>query len=467
MRYIAQHIKSAGLAVGTLAITGGTALAQDAVRAALPDTTPCPESIAAIATCYTAKHETGAYLFAAMPKNWNGNLIVFAHGGPSHTPPTETSLQRAPYVVNGSPVAVKRGFAWIASSYRREGFGVRMAAEDSDDARKFFIARIATPKRTILHGVSYGGAVGAKLVETYAKKDGTTNFDGALLISGVVAGVIADWHQNVHQRVVYQYYCNNLPRPDEPPYPLWSGLPADSRTTEEDIKARVDACTGVAQAPEARSELQKQNLLNIVNVLLIPESQLVESVTESAFDVRDLVQRTAGGRNPFSNIGVRYTGSTDDAALNRDVARFAADPAAAGAVKADGDPTGVLPVPVVTIHGIGDPDVVVEEESAYRDAVRAAGSGDRLVQAFIDAHVHVGLSAPESAAARDALMRWIETGAKPTPQSIAAACEELRASLNGPCRYLPEFTPKPLNTRHYPRETAPCYCDTVYRRWWC
>jgi hypothetical protein len=255
--------------------------------------------------------------------------------------------------------------------------------------------------------------------------------------------------------VVYQYYCNNLPRPDEPQYPLWSGLPADSRTMEEDIEARVDACTGVAQAPEARSELQKRNLANIVNVLLIPESQLVESITESAFDVRDLVQRVAGGRNPFSNIGVRYTGSTDDAALNRDVARFVADPAAAAAtaaVKADGDPTGVLPVPVVTIHGIGDPDVVVEEESAYRDAVRAAGSGDRLVQAFIDAHVHGGLSAPELPAARDALMRWIETGTKPTPQSIAAACEELRASLNGPCRYDPEFTPKPLNTRFYPLE---------------
>jgi hypothetical protein len=105
-----------------------------------------------------------------MPKNWNGNLVVFAHGGPSYAPPTAASLQ--PYAVR-SPVAVTRGFAWIVSTYRREGFGVRMAAEDSDDARKYLIARIATPKRTILHGNSYGRVVGAKLVETYAKKDGT------------------------------------------------------------------------------------------------------------------------------------------------------------------------------------------------------------------------------------------------------------------------------------------------------
>jgi hypothetical protein len=64
-------------------------------------------------------------------------------------------------------------------------------AEDSDNARKFFIARFPTPKRIILHGNSYGGIVGAKLIETYAKKDdGSTNFDGALLSSGTVAGVL-------------------------------------------------------------------------------------------------------------------------------------------------------------------------------------------------------------------------------------------------------------------------------------
>jgi hypothetical protein len=272
------------------------------------------------------------------------------------------------------------------------------------------------------------------------------------LIAGDVAGVTAEWQQSVHARVVYQYYCNNLPDPTEPQYPLWSGLPADSSMTKEDIDARVDECTGVAKAPDARSELQKRNLANILNVLDIPESGLLGKVENSAFDLRGIARRTTGGRNPFSNIGVRYRGSTDDAALNRGVARFTADPAAAAALKADGDLTGVLPVPVVSIHSINDPVVEVEVESAYRDLVKAAGSGERVVQAFTDERAHVGQNAPELTAALDALMQWIETGVKPTPQSIAAACEQLRESLNGPCRYHPEFTPKPLNTRFYPRE---------------
>src|ERR1700680_3736848 len=88
MRYVAQYIKPTAFGILAFAMTGAAAAAQDASTAALPDLTTCPESIAGVATCYAAKHETGAYLLAAMPKNWNGNLIVFAHGGPSLVPPT-------------------------------------------------------------------------------------------------------------------------------------------------------------------------------------------------------------------------------------------------------------------------------------------------------------------------------------------------------------------------------------------
>ena len=45
--------------------------------------------------------------------------------------------------------------------------GVAMAAEDSDQARKSFIERVAKPRRTIYHGQSYGGLVGAKLIERF------------------------------------------------------------------------------------------------------------------------------------------------------------------------------------------------------------------------------------------------------------------------------------------------------------
>jgi hypothetical protein len=268
MRYLAP----AALAIFVVTITSGTVLAQNAWQAGLPETTPCPQSIAAIATCYAAKHETGAYLLAAMPKDWNGDLIVFAHGGPDVAPPTST---RSLPDLDKYSVAVRRGFAWAASTYRRSGYGVHMAAQDSDDARKFFIARIAKPKRTILHGASYGGLVGAKLIETFAKNpDGSSNYDGAFLNSGAVAGATGNYDHRADLRVVYQYYCNNLPRPDEPQYPLWNGLPPDSRMTLNGLAAIIDECTGISHPAAARNDKQKQNLANILGVMGYPENLL-------------------------------------------------------------------------------------------------------------------------------------------------------------------------------------------------
>jgi hypothetical protein len=109
---------------------------------------------------------------------------------------------------------------------------------------------------------------------------------------------------------------------------------------------------------------------------------------------------------------------------------------------------------VVSIHSINDPQVVVEVQSAYRAAVDRAGSGDRLVQAFTDEKAHTGQSPPELAAALDALMQWIEKGAKPTPQTIAAGCERWRGTFEGRCSYHPDFSPKPYGTRYYSREAA-------------
>jgi hypothetical protein len=439
-----RYFGPAGFGLLTVAMTALPASAQD--KAALPPTTACPAAVAEIATCYSAKHESGAYLLAAMPKNWNGNLIVFAHGGPAVVPPTATTSQSD---LTRYAYLVKSGYGWVASSYRREGYGVRMAAEDSDHARRFFIERIGKPKRTIMHGQSYGGLVSTKVLELYGKSaDGSLNYDGAFLNSGLVIGAALGHEFRADLRAVYQYYCKNLPRPDEAQYPLWMGLPAESKMTLKSLEALVDECTGIAKPANARTDLQKQNLANILGVMRIPQREFVRHLQAATFLFREIVERTTQGRNAFSNIGVQYNGSTDDVALNRDVARFAADPVAIANLKADGSPTGALPVPVLSIHSINDPRVAVEVQSVYRDVVTAAGNGERLVQIFTDENEHSGQSASEVSAAYEALMQWIDKGIKPTPQAIAARCGELGTTVEGPCRYHPEFTPKSYNTRY-------------------
>ncbi len=447
-----QHFGPASVAVIALVASAAPAAAQAGSPAALPAAVACPAAVAEIATCYSEHLASGAYLLAAMPKDWNGNLIVFGHGGPAVVPPTATSSQGdlAKYAF-----AVKSGFGWVASSYRREGYGVQMAAEDSDQARKFFIERIAKPRRTIYHGASYGGLVGAKLIEAYGRNaDGSASYDGAFFNSGFVVGAPIGHQFRADLRAVYQYYCKNLPGPDEPQYPLWSGLPAQSKMTLKDLETAIDACTGVAHPAAERSEPQKHNLANILGVMRFPERMLARHMQAATFVFRDIAERITQGRSAFSNIDVQYTGSSNDAELNRGVARFATDPAAVAQLKADGEPTGALPLPVVSIHSLNDPQVVVEVQSAYWAAVERAGSGERLVQAFTDENEHTGQSAPELAAALDALMQWIEKGTKPSAQTIAADCERRRETFAGRCSYHPEYSPKPYGTRYYSREAS-------------
>ena len=80
-------------------------------------------------------------------------------------------------------------------------------------------------------------------------------------------------------------------------------------------------------------------LKTIVDVLKVPESSVVGHMNWSTFTLRDLVTKN-GGVSPFSNDGVRYQGSADDAALNAAVPRFKADAAAVARFAAVSAPHG-------------------------------------------------------------------------------------------------------------------------------
>jgi hypothetical protein len=447
-----RHSKLPQIGLVAVLVVASPVAAQLTTKPSLPDMIACPEAVAKIATCYSEKLESGAYVLAAMPKSWNGNLIVFAHGGPSLVPATATSSKGD---LSKYAVEVERGFGWVASSYRREGYGVQMAVADTEDARKFFIARIAKPKRTLIHGASYGGLVAAKLVETSSKNaDGSLNYDGAFLNSGLVSGSAVGYEFRADLRVVYQYYCKNLPRANGQQYPLWLGIPADSKMTLKEMEARVDECTGVSKPAPERTELQKQNLANIIGVMGFSDRLLTRHMQSATFIFRDIAGRITQGKSAFTNIGILYHGSSDDAALNRNIVRFDSAPEARMALKADGQPTGTLPIPMVAIHSINDPQVAVEVETSYRDTVRGAGNADRLVQAYTDENQHTGQSPPEIAAALEMLMQWIEMGYKPDASIIAEACGQLRTGFDGPCRYHPEFQPKAYGAKYYTRDAV-------------
>lgn len=425
-------------------------LAPPATADAAPAPVACPPAVAELATCWSGQDENGAFYTMAVPRDWNGDLVVHAHGGPDLG--AESDPARSLEDLDRWSVMIREGYAWVGSAYRRGGYGARMAVADTESARQLFVGEFGEPERTFAHGQSWGGDVAAKLVEVYPR-----SYDGALLTNGVLAGGSRGYDYRVDLRVVYQYYCGNHPRPTEPQYPLWMGLRADSTMTAGGLRARLQECTGIESDPAARTELQQRNLDDILAVTQIPERTLGSHLSFATFTFRDIVHARLGGRNPFSNRGVRYSGSHDDRALNRGVERFSADPSARRDLSWDSDLTGAVSVPTVTLHAIDDPTAFVEHESAYRETREGAGTDDLLVQAFSRESEHSSLSNSGYAAALDALATWVGTGEKPTPASIAAACPGFDATYATGCFLDPAFTPADYFDRVEPRPFA--------RRW--
>jgi len=99
--------------------------------------TTCPEAVAAVAHCHAARDPHGAWLLVAMPRAWNHRLIVHAHGGPRLGEPKDGDSHED---LDRFSSMVRAGYAWVGTTYRRGGYGVRMAAEDVENSRQYFVA---------------------------------------------------------------------------------------------------------------------------------------------------------------------------------------------------------------------------------------------------------------------------------------------------------------------------------------
>ncbi|WP_341724382.1 hypothetical protein [Pseudoxanthomonas putridarboris] len=396
--------------------------------------TACPASVAAVADCHSGRDDNGAWLLVAIPHEWNHRLIVHAHGGPRLGAPragdSDEDLDRF-------SVMVREGYAWIGSTYRRGGYGVRMAAEDADNSRRIFWAAWGRPERTLLHGQSWGGNVAAKAAELYALDgEGRANYDAVLTTNGLLFGGTRGYGFRADLRAVYQYYCRNHPAAGEVQYPVWQGLPAGARMGRDELRRRVDACTGVDLAPAKRTREQAARLRDILAVTGVAERQLISHLAWGTFHFQDLVHLRLGGRNPFDNTRTVYRGSRDDDALNAGVERFAADPDALARLAYDADLSGLIVLPTLTVHARHDPVVSFEAEAVYAATVQAAGRGHLLAQLATDEDEHSRLRDATYLGALDALEAWLDTGVRPDGSRIQAAC---LARVRDPadCRFTP------------------------------
>lgn len=345
-------------------------------------------------TTITGKIGPGAFYEIAMPTTeWNGELVVYAHGITGPNDPIALLDDLGPW----RDTLTSQGFAVIYSSYSQNSYAVKDGMQRTHQLRGIFKSKIGRPTRVYLVGTSLGGLIVVMLAERYPGQ-----YDGAVSDGGLVGGGAFETKCLVDTRILFDYFF-----PGVIPGTVWDVPPGlDSGSAVSDI---IDALlqglgTGATQ--------------EFFTAAKLPGNDLGELITAAVYEIVFLldfgpsVMEITGGIS-YDNTKTAYSGSSDDTALNAGVGRFPGDLNAVNYLQRYYTPTGGLHIPVITLHATRDPISPILHEQIYADAVADAGASQYLLQRTSDVFGHTGATDADYEAAFFSLVEWVHTGVKP------------------------------------------------------
>lgn len=322
---------------------------------------------------------TGSMYRLYCPNDWNGELVVYAHGYamPDEDPalPVEDELRDA---------LLAEGYGMAYSSYSEVGWAVHVGMNETRQLRGLFSGAFHRPEKTYIMGKSMGGLITVALSERNHNL-----YDGAVPLCGAVGGgrMALDYVYTV--RALFDYFYPDV-------------LPGDAQNVPADL--HYSTAMGLAQAAMVANPYPAMEMGNTLpaNIQWDTPEELIEAIVWGvAFQTAtfaDMMERTHN--HPFfDNSDVYYSGSGDDIALNDGIDRFTSHRAAEAFIRTWYQPTGKQRIPTVTLHTTRDPVVQIFQEEAYAAAVEDAGYSDNLHQITIDRFGHCVFTVDEVMAA--------------------------------------------------------------------
>jgi dienelactone hydrolase len=364
-----------------------------------------------------------------MPARWNGTLFLWSHGyvAPGSSNPAAVAPDRTveQWLLDG-------GFAIAGSSYSSTGWAVEDALRDQVNLLDYFGAHVGTPARVIAIGASLGGLITAGLVQ-----QDPALFAGAIPMCGVLAGGVATWNSALDS--AYAFKTLLAPR---------SALQlVDIKDPTGNLELARNLLTQAAQTPAGRARVALIAALTDLPGWFLPtepepaatdyagqEAAQLEWETRVdfpfAFGYRGELEKRAGG-NPSWNVGVDYAHQlaisadrdevtalyraaglnlTTDLSLLNAGAVIKPDASAVAYLAGNITFDGKIGVPVLTMHTTDDGLVIPQNETAYADAVRAAGKQDLLRQVFVHRSGHCAFTSAEVITLIKAMLQRLDSG---------------------------------------------------------
>jgi len=343
-----------------------------------------------------------------VPVNWNGTLLVYAHGyNEGATPPL-----LAPHPEDVTAL-LSQGFALAASRFAGSGWNVKEGMQATVALTAAFRDMAGRPTRTVIWGKSMGGLMALGLIEKFHGL-----YDGAIALCPPAAGTPRRFDQALDIALAYAVAFGWNP--------AW-GSPGDLR---DDLNFMTEVAPHIMpQRPPAK--MGSWEFLRRVNGM--PADTFYNDTNWMmplffALAARAEIEGRAGG--PVAeNVGRRYKLTDQD---QLDLAALGVDGYALldemnartdimsrrnarNYVERYVDPDGRINRPVLTLHTEGDSLATPTHEGAYRKTVTDRGAGDLLMQAFVPGGAHCTFTPAQEIAAVNAMMSWLETGARPDP----------------------------------------------------
>lgn len=332
----------------------------------------------------------GAAYRIDIPENWNGGLVMFAHG-------YRIAGRDSPFNLGLVKIAGEMGLAVAQSEYTRQGWAAREGLLDTEALRRFFVDQYGETYPTIIAGQSQGAAITYATIERFPEV-----YDGALPMCGAGTSALDFFKNRVFDmRVLFDYYFPGLP-----------GSAVEFPEGESDMQ-QIGIAIAKLVAENSEKAGRFAEMVNLSSAEAIPGT--LAFWTEI---LRELQERTGG--NAFSNRDTIYSGSDDDAKLNREIARFDAAPEAVEYLREWVTITGEIADPVLAVHTMVDDLIPPPIANAYADKALMAGNAGLYVQHYVENVGHCNFTAAEYKAALEDLVAWIESGEKPAARNLTA-----------------------------------------------
>jgi len=309
--------------------------------------------------CTVETLKTGEIIQICKPADWNGELIIYAHGYVSAYEPLALPDEAVGYV----PLFISQKYAFATTSYTENGLAIQTGINNILDLRKRFIKEYGEPKQIYLAGGSEGGIVTTLTIERYPEL-----FSGGLSMCGPCGDFQKQINYYADFRVLFDYFFPGV-------------LPGNAVNIPDELIRNWETVykQAIIQAISANPPKTMQ-LLNVAQASYDASNPntMGETVLRvlwyDVFATRDAVEKLKG--QPYDNTTRVYTTGNpeEDELLNDQVEHFAADKQALKNIEKYYQTTGDISKPLVIAHTTQDPVIPFWHLPLYQGKIITQGT---------------------------------------------------------------------------------------------